>query len=252
VSKAPWQVLQQEPISYTRLSRYLQCPRLFKLVYLDGLPCPVGPAAQIGTVVHAVIAAYLRDVQQLSRRARPDHVDLARRVGPTIRNLRIKGEITAPIDESSAKELLCGFAAIMPEIEPLAIRGIEEEWAFKINEYQCKAIIDLVLLGEDGTYRIIDWKTGKARNANDFQLSFYALPFLLSEGLGEICGTFAYLGDRRQGARTIVSKDAMETARQVVILARSIERDAKFARRHSPLCEYCGVRSHCRKSSDDH
>ena len=60
--KTAKELFKSEYVSYSRLSCYEKCPQQFKLRYLDGLPCPVGKAAQLGKVVHAVIASYLNDI----------------------------------------------------------------------------------------------------------------------------------------------------------------------------------------------
>lgn len=238
-------LFQSEYISYSRLASYEQCPQRFKLQYLDRLPCPVGRAAQLGTLVHAVIADYLLELKEAGGKHRTDLGALERRIVPKCQELRLAGEITEQVDEDEASGLLEGFTLLMPEVDARAVDGVEVERDFVVSGYRCKAILDLVLRKADGRVTILDFKTGKPRYTKDLQLRFYALPFVGSPDASSVDAAFAFL---RTGELTSVAVDreaAKETIEAVLRRVQVIEADREFEGDPGPLCSYCGVREHC-------
>lgn len=250
------ELFRKEYVSYSRLRSYEQCPRRFKMEYLDGIPARIGPAGQMGTLVHAVLASYLNEVMRAHVQVRTDVGDILPRIRPIHKHLRRRHEIRQRLDEREASRLLSRFAEIMPEIDGSAIAAVEAEREFDIGRYRCKAVLDLVLRDNDGHFAIIDFKTGKARYANDFQLGFYTLAMLQAADVGY--GGFIFLrrgeGPSYQqvrlpieacGLRSFNKTSVRRVEQRILRTVETIEADRAFKAKKGPLCNYCGVRKHC-------
>lgn len=239
------ELFRSEYVSYTRLSSYEKCPHLFKLKYLDQVPVESSSAAQLGTLVHAVIEDYLREVKKTKSAIETNIDSLTNRIDLVETELRDKDEITVYIDKWDVEELLEGFVAFMPIVDTTAIKSIEEEVNFYVQNYRVKAVLDLVLKSKTGGYIVIDFKTGKPKYVEDFQIKLYALPLLEKPSANTVKLIYAFLrfGEVRELALT--HKEFPIITQRILSKVKEIEKDKVFLPNPSGLCRYCEAREYC-------
>ena len=235
--KTSKELFKSEYVSYSRLSCYEQCPRQFKLRYLEGIPCPVGKAAQLGKAVHAIIASFLNDVGPDKTTICLDISDLREYTIPVCQELRQEGELTVFLNEYEIDPLLEGLVSLLPKIDYRSIVSIESETNFEVGEYKFKVITDLILRNSKGKFTVIDWKTGKPEYVDDSQIQMYALPLFEDTSISEIELIYAFLkyGDMRR----------FRMVDEFINRVQRIEDDNNFLPKPSFLCRFCGVSNHC-------
>jgi len=232
-------------ISYSRLSSYDKCPRKFKLVYVDGNIAPSGRAAQVGKLVHEVLADYMGEKRTQGGVHKPEAGDIMSRLPKVSGQLIAEKEINQEITAGDIDIYVRGFCSLYPEINTAQVAGIEEEKLFDINGYKVKGVLDLVLRDENGNIEIIDYKTGKSNYVDDLQLILYSMPYFNDGPHQSISATFAFL--KEPSARKLEINRAMANNTRDVVMGKvqEIETDEQFERRRGPLCNYCEVRRLC-------
>ena len=241
-------VLRSTHISYSRLEKFRKCPYAFRVEYLDG----VGPAvssreAQLGSLVHEIIARYLADIRGTTRLHETVPADVARWVAVAERALREQGKLTACFDLAEVVPFLESFAATVPRIDGRAVAEIEAEKRTRIGPWILKSVLDLVLVRSSGRKHILDFKTGNPKYVNSRQLKTYALPVLGSPNYGHetIELSYVFLKNRTVRRFCMARHECDTIAREVARQVRVIEGSTDFPARPSPLCAWCGVREFC-------
>lgn len=245
--KTAIELFRSEYVSYSRLRSYNKCPQEFKLRYLDSIPCPSGRAAQLGSVVHSIIANYLQNVQSSKSLVQTDSCDLCEAIVPICKELREAGELTYFLPESEIETLLNGFAKLLPKIDSQSIVSIEAEKNFEISQYRFKAIIDLILCNAKDELTIIDFKTGKPEYVDDLQIQTYAIPLFRDTPVPKIELIYAFLKSRELSKSIMTRKSVTVLGNELVNRVQCIENDKIFSPKLSYLCSFCGVRDHCPK-----
>ena len=243
--KTSKELFKSEYVSYSRLSCYEKCPRQFKLRYLDGIPCLVGKAAQLGKVVHAIIASYLNDIGSDKSTIQMDISDLCEYTIPICKELRQEGELTVFLNEYEIEPLLKGLVRFLPEIDNRSIVSIETETDFEVGQYKFKTITDLILRNAKGKLTVIDWKTGKPEYVDDSQIQMYAIPLFEDASTSEIELIYAFLkyGDMKRLKMTRHS--LKQVSDEFINRVQLIEDDNNFLPEPSFLCRFCGVSNYC-------
>ena len=241
------ELLRSTHLSYSKLMSYRQCAHRFKLEYLD--ECEVSPSReiQLGSVVHAVLAEYLRAIQGNAAVFEPSIDDLANLLPAVSHRLREDGELTLRIDESAALQLLENFTTVFPRIDGRTILHVEAEKRTKLGTYQLKSILDLVLTNERREIHIIDFKTGNPRYVKDDQLRTYSLPILGASGHNgaSVKLSYVFLRDAEIRSSIMHRHECKGVVDQIMEMVRTIEQDTEFEPNVTRLCNWCGVRAFC-------
>ena len=232
-------------VSYSCLSCYDDCPRQFKLRYLDGIPCPSGPAAELGIAVHKIIAEYLESISNSDSTVNTDICDLLNRISSVCAEMREESELSACIDTRDVEILLQGYVKLMPTVDPHCLKGIEQVYKYEIDKYRFISILDLLLCDEHGKHTIVDFKTGNPKYVDDLQIQMYALPLLKDISSQPVDLVYAFLKNGTMKKSSITAAQAKKLSERLLQRIHSIEADEEFPARPSPLCGYCGVRDEC-------
>ena len=240
-------LLRSTYVSYSKLKTYSQCPMRFGLEYLDG--CHVKPSKemQIGSLVHAIVARYLKEIQGRSGGFEPTIGELRSLIESVSTQLLRRGEIGSHVDEHKVIRLLQRFPQILPRIDGRSIAGVEVTKDVKVGSWMLKSILDLVLTNSRGDVHIVDFKTGKPTYVDDLQLRIYALPILWAAG-ANIPGvrlTFAFLLDGSLRTIQMSRSECRDVEGWIVTQVGMIEADTIFKPKESYLCRWCGVRRSC-------
>ena len=217
----------------TGVIEYLRCPKRFYWQRIRPLPRFSGPAARIGTEVHAWIEK--RSAGQAS--LLPEPGEAAARATE-----ELAGE-PGKVERLHRAFLESRFAALTPLYA-------ERAFLLRVDDATVNGRIDAIYGTPDGPWEIVDYKTGRAPSDEDalvwLQLDLYALACVEVWGKRpeELTLTYLYLGDGTPVERTRAADD-VETTRTRVRDALTGIGDGAFDPMPGPACRYCDFRSFC-------
>jgi RecB family exonuclease len=234
-------------LSFSRLQRYEQCPRSFKLHYVDGLPSETGPALHFGKAMHRTLERLVGE-HALSTEPRALSFERAERlwqeawadsglmgIGPFYEGFRMLGT----------------FVRSEGSVDPASILAIEREFELRVGRFQVVGAIDRVDRTGERSIRIRDYKTGRllptrAEVDENLQLSLYHLAAKEIWPWAEVVKL--QLDMLRHDARLRTSRSEADLAaarRYVEALGEKTENDTEFAARPSPNCVHCDHKVQC-------
>lgn len=166
-------------LSATAMARLRDDPEGFAAELARPMPRPPSPAARFGTRFHAWVEARFGQQDLID----PDE---------------LPGRADAGIDsETDLAELTEAF-----EAGPFADRGpyrIEAPFAIVLAGQVVRGRIDAVYREADGSYLVVDWKTGRAETADPLQLAIYRLAWAELNGVdpSDVRAVFHYVRSGR-------------------------------------------------------
>ena len=208
-----------------------QCPKRFYWSYVRPLPRRSSSAARVGTIVHAWIEQLgrgqitLYDPEEFEERA------------PSAHGARI-----AELKEAFKGSRFAGRTPVAAE------RG----FSLLIGEVGVHGRIDAIFERDDGGWEIVDFKTGRAPEAEGseiLQLELYALAAqeIWDKAPEDLTLTFAYIGSSEE--RTYQARAAAEIRKEIEAALDAIAARA-FEPQTSPLCRSCDFLRDCREGQD--
>ncbi len=236
-----------EHLSYSRLSRFEQCPLSFKLHYIEKLRAEPGLPLRFGKAVHAVLEVLVRE-----------HME-EERVGPLSEERAVelwqeawaREEMTGVEVFQEGVEILQRFVRDQGTLDAHDVLAVEQEFRLPVGPFTVLGFIDRVDRVDDETIEVIDYKTNRmlftrAEVDTSLQLSLYETavrriwPWAKNVKL-----TFDMLrhGIRQQTERTSEQLDA--ALRYVETMGRMTEEATEFPARLNPNCIYCDHKQGC-------
>jgi RecB family exonuclease len=172
-------------LSFSKIKKYLDCPRCFYLQYVLKLSEAVSDELSIGQCLHAALKEFntqRREAQSEGRRAPAldELIRLSRRIH------RDSWPRSRPYDENGLRQIEAQARRLVIEMEDGAQileieRTITFDYACAGERHRFKAVLDRLDQLDDGGYRIVDFKTGKATKTltepkpDDLQMCIYAM-----------------------------------------------------------------------------
>lgn len=237
--------------SFSRLTRYEECPFRFYLVYVEGRVEVVTLPLALGKAVHKAIELILK--------------------GHDIED--------ALIDAAMESEMILDFNELKTLVEKAPIlkgeglrEGVEVEKYFKLplsndpNAPQIQGYIDIVR-EIFGTIEFLDWKTNriKYKPADTKQLSLYAWALSKIYKSKDIVGDLFFLryfkkAKERQSfsetdmenAREWAEKTAMEIENNLIFLELGEPVEELFPFRPNSNCKHCSFAAECLLKNEDY
>jgi RecB family exonuclease len=234
-------------VSFSRLSRYAQCPRSYELHYLRHAPAEPNPSLLFGSLMHKPLERVYQYIASAKLRGR----------FPTAHLLDLYAEewkrsgLTDYAVYDEGYRILNAYAAAHSLVDGEKILGVEKEFRLPIDGVEVLGYMDRVDRIDDETIGLIDYKSNRltfTREGIDtsLQLSIYAMAARsLWPWAKQVKLSFYLL---RHGLRmeTTRSEDQLDAARRYVVsLAREIETATDFPARLNSNCSYCDHRSNC-------
>lgn len=226
--------------SYSRIDLYEKCPWAFKKVYRDGIKRPTNEALEIGTALHARIAAYL---ERLIQTKSPTDWRWAERK-------QVAGSDAAAIWE----QFYQNFTLPQPVEDP----GVENKLGFDRNWQPCgffdpevhfRGVIDFHFR-QNSLAVVVDWKTNHQVPENvdkNLQLRVYgwAVKQAVYPDVEEILLRLHFLRYGVNREVLLSPHDLATVPDELDEKIARIEGDTKFEPNPGSFCGWCGLTAHC-------
>jgi DNA helicase-2/ATP-dependent DNA helicase PcrA len=212
------------------LITYVQCPKRFYWSRVRPLPRFSGPAARIGTEIHAWI----------ERRARGQGRLLELEDRPDLTDEELAGD-PGRIERLRESFLGSRFAGLPPLYA-------ERAFLLRLGEFTVGGRIDAIFGEPDGPWEIVDWKTGRTPAADDptlgMQLDVYGLAAVEIWGkpASDLTLTYLYLASGDEISKPM---DDPAVVRERVEASLTAIGDGAFDPTPGRWCTHCDFRSFC-------
>jgi putative RecB family exonuclease len=245
--------------SHSRLEAYNNCPRQYKLQYLDKIEIEETESVEafLGGRVHETLEKLYKDVQ-MTRLPSLEEV-LAHYEKIWDENWHegvhiVKADYTAEDYRELGRKCLTEYYRRHHPFDSSKIIALEQLVSFPLDDeekYWIRGVIDRLAQAPDGTYEIHDYKTsGRLRTQEeadkDRQLAIYHLAIeRMWPDVKNVDLVWHYLvfGKELRSRRTPAE---LKTLKQEILSAiGTIERDTEFRPHEGPLCDWCSYPDYC-------
>ncbi|MDZ7729729.1 MAG: PD-(D/E)XK nuclease family protein [Dehalococcoidia bacterium] len=234
-------------MTHTKVRTFLRCRKQYWFSYVSGLPYPEeeeGPAIVIGQAVH-------RAMQELTESGDPE-----------VARQRVDAYLRMPKHAAAGPDTE-HYATAMAFVE----RGIEaheaidsqqtwgelDTWApWPSRDLVIRTRADRVDLLPDGTYQVIDWKTGRFDDEavldEQLDLAHVALRVAHRQRIGPEDQVRALAWNLRTGTkreRLLGRADAQATMGRALGLATQMQAETEFRAAPGPHCVFCRWQAQC-------
>ena len=230
-------------LSYTQVDTYLRCPQMYQYRFVFRLPTRPKPQMQFGRILHDALKDALGSIERETPLtwAMVDSAYIA---------AWAKERFCAPEQAPSLQDL--GRTYLRRAFDagdlskPLLL---EQPFSLRVDGLRLTGRIDRVDRHPDGSYEVIDYKTGSAKRAaelqRDLQLGVYALAAREVFRFDPLSLSYYYL---ETSERVTVEKpqERLEEDRQTIVkVAEGIRAELFVARPDRKKCGGCDFRQLC-------
>jgi len=232
-------------LSASDLDLYLTCPLKYKFRRVFGIPEEPTINQRFGILIHSVLERFHKES------AEGGEDDLARLMDLFESGWRRSG-FGSSDDElqfrDRAREAMRLYWERERESEGVPV-WLERKFDIRIGEHQVRGRVDRVDRLPDGSYELIDYKTGERKSEaqleNDLQLALYRLAAHEAWGLEAGTGSYYYVLDADKVAAPTKPDDAERVERTVLAVGEGVL-GQDFEPRPSPTtCGWCDYRLIC-------
>jgi DNA helicase-2/ATP-dependent DNA helicase PcrA len=234
-------------LSASDLDLYLTCPLKYKFRRVFGIPEEPTINQRFGILIHSVLERFHKDagVGETTNGGLAELMDLFesgwRRsgFGSSDDELQFRDR---------AREAMRLYWERERESEGVPV-WLERKFDIRIGEHQVRGRVDRVDRLPDGSYELIDYKTGERKSEaqleNDLQLALYRLAAREAWGLEAGTGSYYYVLDADKVAAPVRADDAERVERTVLDVGEGVL-GQDFEPRPSPTtCSWCDYRLIC-------
>jgi len=244
--------------SHSMLSTYENCPRQFKLRYIDRIRPSAGEEgieAFLGIRVHEVLEKLHKDLM-LSKLNSLDSLlryydSLWKKNWHDNIVINRKGFTRTHYKKSGVKAITDYYRRYHPFIGDTTL-GVEMRIVFRIGDYSFRGYIDRFCRTRDGVYEIHDYKTARflppiEKFDTDRQLALYQIGimerFPKAANNTRLVWHYLLFDERIESERT--KGDLRNLKKEVISLIKTVEKDDKLAPNESNLCDWCEYPEYC-------
>jgi DNA helicase-2/ATP-dependent DNA helicase PcrA len=234
-------------LSASDLDLYLTCPLKYKFRRVFGIPQEPTINQRFGILIHSVLERFHKD----SAESEAGEGGLAGLIDLFETGWRRSG-FGSSDDElqfrDRAREAMRLYWERERESEGEPV-WLERKFDIRIGPHQVRGRVDRVDRLPDGSYELIDYKTGERRTEtqleNDLQLALYRLAAREAWGLEAGTGSYYYVLDADKVAAPVRPDDAERVERTVLAVGEGVL-SQDFEPRPSPTtCSWCDYRLIC-------
>jgi len=234
----------QRGLSASAIESYERCPLQFKLNRDWRIPEESHAALQYGSAMHLALRHYY-DAVRFDRPANaPDVIQVFR---DEFAKAVIPDDYQRELYEQQGERQLQDFVAAAATNLPNVLHT-EQEFTIELAGSKIRGRIDRIDHLDDGTVRIVDYKTGKAKTQDDaddsLQLSIYALAAQQKWGYKASALALQNLEDGSMPVTQRSEIDLRQVSDRVHEVAQQIAQ-GKFDPTPGRHCSWCGFRNLC-------
>lgn len=240
-----------EHYSYSRLSLYGQCPLRYKRRYIEKREEPPSRALNVGSGVHAAIAAY--DEHLVAEGLQTDVTYAPLALAAAWEKMAKEGRRLSEDEKDEVEEVFLTFVD-SHILEPESVVSIEEMEEVERDGYVFCGVLDLLSL-RDGIPVVRDYKTdhqvrSPAAVAHDPQLATYAVLVHWAHGYEEVLCELDFVRHRtiRQARFDLPAIKKAEA--RLLSQIEALEAERAWAPTPGSHCAWCPWSDHCTAVSD--
>jgi DNA helicase-2/ATP-dependent DNA helicase PcrA len=232
-------------LSASDLDLYLTCPLKYKFARVFAIPQEPTINQRFGILIHNVLERFHKEEEEAGDEG------LSRLMALFEAGWRRSG-FGSSDDElqfrDRAREAMRLYFERESDSEGVPV-WLERKFDIRIGEHHVRGRVDRVDLLPDGSYELIDYKTGERKSeaqlASDLQLSLYRLAAREAWDLEAGAGSYYYVLDAEKVAAPTSPDDAARVERTVLQVGKGVL-DQDFEPRPSPtVCGWCDYRLIC-------
>jgi len=221
--------MKYSPYSYSKISTYQQCPRKFKYKYIDKVKVPFvySEALMKGGAVHHILEYHPEKSTHKYQEKYQNIADnfINSETGKLLFSLESKREMSIGLTENIEP---CNYSD-----ENVMLRGYVDYYTI-YNDYLW----------------IVDYKTGKLKDPRwqsyDQNLWYSIYFFKKFSKLNKIKITYQYVEHLDSDNSIILKRKYLDNyIKSLMINISNIEKDDKFNKSESKLCDYCDFKEIC-------
>jgi len=246
-AKTVQSIYTPKTLSYSKIDTFSTCPLKYKFRYIYKIPTPSAHASNFGTSIHGT----LKDIYKYLTTHK--NISLEK-----CKELYEKNWIPSGYEgiahHNARKEK--GWEMLEEYYKnnsnPWVVPAfIEKEFYLKIGKYTINGRIDRIDLLEDGTYEVVDYKTGVLKKGsnlnNDLQLSMYALACKEVYKIPVSKLSLYFLQDN-QKISTTRSAEQLEKSKAKILEKISALVKSPFKATPGFSCQFCEYKLICNKA----
>jgi ATP-dependent helicase/DNAse subunit B len=236
-------------VSASALKTYEQCPRKYFYTYIEKLPKKKWPHAELGDFVHNSLEEFHNHLKDNE----VHELEWGPLLGGICRSQLKEMNLTSE-QKLTAKKMLDTYLRVLRASGLPKVLFNEKAFTLEIpDDIIIRGYIDRV--DEDGdSFHIIDYKSGKSKYLDEFQLTVYALAMMSEHPqINKIRGSYLVLGEGCKSIPYTISRtDAERCSDKIRKESDKIRSDQTWATKPTRLCSYCDFEQACpaTKSSD--
>ena len=239
-------------LSYSRLSRFEQCPLSFKLHYIEKKRAEPGDALRFGKAIHAVLEVLVREHMEQER---TDSLSEDRAAELWQKAFTAEGMSGVALFQEGLS-IIGSFIRDQGIIDHQDVLSIEKEFHLPVGRFTVLGYIDRVDRVDDETVEVIDYKTNRMLFSRDevdsnLQMSLYHLAAQqLWPWAKKVKLTFHML---RHGIRMVTERteEQLDAAiKYVEVMGQKTEEATEFPARLNSNCIWCDHKQNCPAYAD--
>jgi putative RecB family exonuclease len=245
--------------SHSRLSCYEQCPRKYKLKYIDRVETEVEQSIEafMGSRVHETLEKLYRDLQYEKVNSLDELLEFLRSEWKDNWDdsiVIVKEEYGPDNYLKMAERFVTDYYHTYKPFDQGRTISIEERILINLDDsgnYKLQGYIDRVMETAEGYYEVHDYKTNSRLPLpeyieNDRQLALYAIG--IKERYPDVKDVkliWHFLAFNKEIDSTRSDEELKELKRKTIELIDKIESDEKFESNTSVLCDWCEFKPVC-------
>jgi len=233
--------------SYSKLKKYQECPRAFKLSYIDKIEAPTETVNLVGKLAHQCFYLYTQHL--VKNKLRTDVDAMPQIVENILSSANVfNDDLTQEIEslaEKFARGFIIDFNTFYGAELKLAIDEEGNEVNWKDNNVFFRSILDRIDI-EDNRVLVTDYKTGWEITKDRAQLETYAW---MAKTIFPQIDTFYvenyFVRYNSKRYSELTTEDVERAKRRVKRIIKKIENDEEFLPNPSTRCSWCPYLVRC-------
>jgi DNA helicase II / ATP-dependent DNA helicase PcrA len=248
-SRRPIYTLPQK-LSYTQLVAFENCPYQYRFAHILKIPSRGSHTFSYGRSMHSTLQEFYR--RSLAGTI-PSRAELLKLYDKLWIGEWYSDKHHEEKQRAQGREALLHFYD-HNDVAAQRPRFLEQRFTLRVGQYRLIGSIDRVDELADGSFEVIDYKTGKMSKSRkqlerdirkDKQLAIYGLALKQVFNLNPSKLTFYFL-DRKESISTEVDHDfLLRVEEEIIELADSMRESAFEATPNQYLCQFCDYKSIC-------